>query len=49
MAKRGWQPISANSLMQEWVKSHWSKYVEGRAEAGVVAHPNECELQKVFL
>jgi alkanesulfonate monooxygenase SsuD/methylene tetrahydromethanopterin reductase-like flavin-dependent oxidoreductase (luciferase family) len=34
MAKRGWQPISANFLMPEWVKSHWPKYAEGRAEVG---------------
>ena len=40
MAKRGWQPISANFLMPEWVKSHWPKYVDGRQEIGSVAHPN---------
>jgi alkanesulfonate monooxygenase SsuD/methylene tetrahydromethanopterin reductase-like flavin-dependent oxidoreductase (luciferase family) len=28
-AARGWDPISANFLMPEWVKSHWPKYVEG--------------------
>jgi alkanesulfonate monooxygenase SsuD/methylene tetrahydromethanopterin reductase-like flavin-dependent oxidoreductase (luciferase family) len=46
MAKRGWQPISANFLMPEWVKSHWPKYVEGRAEIGAVAHPNEWRVAK---
>ena len=46
MAKRGWQPISANFLMPEWVKSHWPKYVEGRAEVGAVAHPNEWRVAK---
>lgn len=29
MAARGWEPISANFLMPEWVASHWPKYVEG--------------------
>ena len=28
-AKRGWQPISANFLLPEWVASHWPKYQEG--------------------
>jgi alkanesulfonate monooxygenase SsuD/methylene tetrahydromethanopterin reductase-like flavin-dependent oxidoreductase (luciferase family) len=28
-AARGWDPISANFLMPEWVKSHWPRYVEG--------------------
>lgn len=33
-AARGWEPISANFLLPQWVKSHWSKYVAGCAEAG---------------
>lgn len=33
-AARGWEPISANFLMPEWVRSHWPKYVEGCARAG---------------
>jgi alkanesulfonate monooxygenase SsuD/methylene tetrahydromethanopterin reductase-like flavin-dependent oxidoreductase (luciferase family) len=46
MAKRGWQPISANFLMPEWVKSHWPKYAEGRKEVGAVAHPDEWRIAK---
>jgi alkanesulfonate monooxygenase SsuD/methylene tetrahydromethanopterin reductase-like flavin-dependent oxidoreductase (luciferase family) len=46
MAKRGWGPISANFLMPEWVKSHWSKYVEGREAVGAVAHPSEWRIAK---
>jgi alkanesulfonate monooxygenase SsuD/methylene tetrahydromethanopterin reductase-like flavin-dependent oxidoreductase (luciferase family) len=46
MAKRGWQPISANFLMPEWVKSHWPKYVEGRAAVGAVAAPAEWRVAK---
>lgn len=34
MAKRGWQPISANFLLPQWVKTHWPKYVEGRMAVG---------------
>jgi alkanesulfonate monooxygenase SsuD/methylene tetrahydromethanopterin reductase-like flavin-dependent oxidoreductase (luciferase family) len=33
-AARGWEPISANFLMPQWVKSHWPKYVEGCQRAG---------------
>ena len=46
MAKRGWQPISANFLMPEWVKSHWPKYVEGRSAVGAVALPHEWRIAK---
>lgn len=30
-ARRGWEPISANFLLPQWVRSHWPKYVEGCA------------------
>ncbi len=46
MAKRGWQPISANFLMPEWVKSHWPKYVEGRTAVGAVAQASEWRIAK---
>ncbi|WP_137045902.1 LLM class flavin-dependent oxidoreductase [Pseudolabrys sp. FHR47] len=35
-AARGWDPISANFLMPQWVKSHWPKYVEGCERVGRV-------------
>ena len=46
MAKRGWQPISANFLMPEWVKSHWPKYVEGRLAVGAVPKPSDWRIAK---
>jgi alkanesulfonate monooxygenase SsuD/methylene tetrahydromethanopterin reductase-like flavin-dependent oxidoreductase (luciferase family) len=33
-AKRGWQPISGNFLLPQWVKTHWAKYSEGCAQSG---------------
>jgi alkanesulfonate monooxygenase SsuD/methylene tetrahydromethanopterin reductase-like flavin-dependent oxidoreductase (luciferase family) len=36
-AARGWDPISANFLLPQWVKTHWSKYVEGCAKGGRTA------------
>jgi len=38
-AARGWEPISANFLMPQWVKSHWPKYVEGCEKGGRPADP----------
>jgi alkanesulfonate monooxygenase SsuD/methylene tetrahydromethanopterin reductase-like flavin-dependent oxidoreductase (luciferase family) len=38
-ASRGWEPISANFLMPQWVKSHWPKYVEGCQKGGRPADP----------
>jgi alkanesulfonate monooxygenase SsuD/methylene tetrahydromethanopterin reductase-like flavin-dependent oxidoreductase (luciferase family) len=46
MAKRGWTPISANFLLPEWVKTHWPKYVEGRAAVGAAASPAEWRVAK---
>lgn len=36
-AARGWDPISANFLMPQWVKSHWPKYAEGCERVGRAA------------
>lgn len=46
MAKRGWQPISANFLLPQWVKTHWPKYVEGRQAVGAQASPAEWRIAK---
>jgi alkanesulfonate monooxygenase SsuD/methylene tetrahydromethanopterin reductase-like flavin-dependent oxidoreductase (luciferase family) len=45
-AARGWEPISANFLMPEWVKSHWPKYQEGCARAGRAAEPGNWRVAK---
>jgi len=38
-AARGWDPISANFLLPQWVASHWPKYVEGCERVGRPADP----------
>jgi alkanesulfonate monooxygenase SsuD/methylene tetrahydromethanopterin reductase-like flavin-dependent oxidoreductase (luciferase family) len=48
-AARGWDPISANFLMPEWVKSHWPKYVEGCERAGRKADPANWRVAKSIL
>ena len=45
-AARGWDPISANFLMPQWVKSHWPKYVEGCERAGRPADPANWRVAK---
>ena len=45
-AARGWDPISANFLMPEWVKSHWPKYVEGCERVGRPADPKNWRVAK---
>jgi hypothetical protein len=46
MAKRGWRTISVNFFMPEWVKTHWSKFVDGREAVGAVANPSEWRVAK---
>jgi len=45
-AKRGWQPISANFLLPEWVASHWPRYVEGRQAVGATGNPADWRVAK---
>ena len=45
-AARGWDPISANFLMPQWVKSHWAKYVEGCQKGGRTADPANWRVAK---
>ena len=45
-AARGWDPISANFLLPQWVKSHWPSYVEGCAQANRPADPANWRVAK---
>jgi len=45
-AKRGWTPISANFLLQEWVASHWPRYVEGCSAVNKKADPKDWRIAK---
>lgn len=38
MGKRDFHPLSANFLLAKHLKSHWTNYAKGRAEAGGKAH-----------
>ena len=45
-AERGWEPISANFLLPQWVKSHWGKYVPGCEKAGRPVDPANWRVAK---
>ncbi|MDE0303964.1 MAG: LLM class flavin-dependent oxidoreductase [Albidovulum sp.] len=45
-AARGWDPISANFLMPQWVATHWPKYVDGCDRAGRPADPANWRVAK---
>jgi alkanesulfonate monooxygenase SsuD/methylene tetrahydromethanopterin reductase-like flavin-dependent oxidoreductase (luciferase family) len=45
-AERGWDPISANFLQPQWVKSHWPNYVEGCRTGGRTADPANWRVAK---
>jgi alkanesulfonate monooxygenase SsuD/methylene tetrahydromethanopterin reductase-like flavin-dependent oxidoreductase (luciferase family) len=43
---RGWDAISANFLLPQWVKTHWPKFVEGCAVTGRIADPASWRVAK---
>jgi alkanesulfonate monooxygenase SsuD/methylene tetrahydromethanopterin reductase-like flavin-dependent oxidoreductase (luciferase family) len=45
-AARGWDPISANFLLPQWVRTHWPKYVEGCERGGRAADPANWRVAK---
>jgi alkanesulfonate monooxygenase SsuD/methylene tetrahydromethanopterin reductase-like flavin-dependent oxidoreductase (luciferase family) len=45
-AKRGWNPVSANFLLPEWVASHWPKYKEGCLAVGKTPQPESWRVAK---
>ncbi|WP_158925753.1 LLM class flavin-dependent oxidoreductase [Acidisphaera sp. S103] len=45
-AARGWDVISANFLLPQWVKTHWPKYQEGCATTPRVADPADWRVAK---
>lgn len=45
-AARGWNPVSANFLLAQWVRSHWGRYVEGCERAGRAPDPANWRVAK---
>lgn len=46
MAQRGWEAISGNFLLPQWVATHWPNYVEGCELAGRKADPANWRVAK---
>ena len=44
--ERGWDIISANFLLPQWVKTHWTKYAEGCALGGHTADSSRWRVAK---
>ena len=44
--EHGWDIISANFLLPQWVKTHWPKYEEGCAKGGHSADPSRWRVAK---
>ena len=45
-AERGWDPISANFLQPQWVRTHWPNYVLGCEKGGRRADPKNWRVAK---
>ena len=45
-AERGWDPISANFLQPQWVRTHWPNYVEGCEKGGRRPDPKSWRVAK---
>jgi alkanesulfonate monooxygenase SsuD/methylene tetrahydromethanopterin reductase-like flavin-dependent oxidoreductase (luciferase family) len=45
-ARRGWEVISANFLLPEWVRTHWDTYVEGCEAVDRTADPADWRIAK---
>lgn len=45
---RGWNVISANFLLPQWVRSHWTTYVEGCAHVGRQADTADWRVAKTI-
>ena len=46
MAARGWDPISANFLLPQWVKTHWPNYEEGCKQGNRSVDPSNWRVAK---
>jgi alkanesulfonate monooxygenase SsuD/methylene tetrahydromethanopterin reductase-like flavin-dependent oxidoreductase (luciferase family) len=44
--QRGWEPISANFLLPQWVATHWPGFVKGCESAGRTADPAQWRVAK---
>jgi alkanesulfonate monooxygenase SsuD/methylene tetrahydromethanopterin reductase-like flavin-dependent oxidoreductase (luciferase family) len=48
MGERDFHPLSANFLLEQWLPSHWTNYVEGKKKAGQAADPGDWRVARTI-
>ena len=48
MGERDFHPLSANFLLDQWLPSHWTNYVEGKKKAGQAAKPEDWRIARTI-
>ncbi len=48
MGKRDFHPLSANFLLSQHLKSHWTNYAKGKAEVGATADTNDWRVARTI-
>ena len=48
MGKKDFHPLSANFLMDVWLPSHWTNYVEGKKQVGLTPDPSEWRIARTL-
>jgi alkanesulfonate monooxygenase SsuD/methylene tetrahydromethanopterin reductase-like flavin-dependent oxidoreductase (luciferase family) len=48
MGERDFHPLSANFLLEQWLPSHWTNYVQGKQNVGQVADPADWRVARTI-
>jgi alkanesulfonate monooxygenase SsuD/methylene tetrahydromethanopterin reductase-like flavin-dependent oxidoreductase (luciferase family) len=48
MGERDFHPLSANFLLEQWLPSHWTNYVQGKQNAGQIADPADWRIARTI-
>ena len=48
MGQRDFHPMSANFLMAQWAKTHWTNYAEGKRSVGVAPDPADWRVARTI-
>jgi alkanesulfonate monooxygenase SsuD/methylene tetrahydromethanopterin reductase-like flavin-dependent oxidoreductase (luciferase family) len=48
MGERDFHPLSANFLLEQWLPSHWTNYVQGKKNVGQVADPADWRIARTI-
>jgi len=48
MGERDFHPLSANFLLPQWLKTHWTNYAEGKTKVGIRPDPAEWRVARTI-